>query len=130
MTPPAPRVTASGSSRPIARSATPCRCGSASVFRGPARRAGECEMNDNGGEAFPLPLAGEGAEPSEAGGGSLRESHRGESPHPNPPPPTRGRGRTQRRVCFVSSLRHQGMIRESGWRFSVKIILHQKNKVE
>jgi len=36
--------------------------------------------------SFPLPLAGEGAEQSEAGGGCLRESDRRESPHPNPPP--------------------------------------------
>jgi hypothetical protein len=56
----------------------------------------------------PLPLAGEGAEPTgrreappddkfrEAGGGSLREYRRRESPHPNPPPQA-GEGAIDRR---------------------------------
>ena len=45
--------------------------------------------------SLPSPaLAGEGAEQSEAGEGSLRESHCREGPHPNPPPQERERGRT------------------------------------
>src|SRR5258708_4230588 len=73
MTPPAPRETASRNSRPIARSATPCRCGSASGFRGPARRAGECEMNDNGGAAE-HPRRGE--EGVRIGSGAIRTGYR------------------------------------------------------
>jgi hypothetical protein len=58
------------------------------------------------GDAPPLPLfAGEGAEQSEAGGGSLRESHRRESPHPNPPPQARERGRIARGSGFMTSPR-------------------------
>src|SRR6202795_1200945 len=53
---------------------------------------------------FPLPLAGEGAEQREAGGGSLRESQCGESPHPGPPPQARERGRTAPRSSFMSCL--------------------------
>src|SRR5258707_14023830 len=37
---------------------------------------------------FPLPLAGEGAKRSEAGGGALRRFHFGEKPPPPPSPPT------------------------------------------
>jgi hypothetical protein len=49
----------------------------------------------NAALAFPLPLAGEGAEQSEAGGGSLRESQCRESPERAPTPTLprkRGRG--------------------------------------
>ena len=50
----------------------------------------------------PLPLAGEGAEQSEAGGGSLRESRRRKSPHPNPPPQG-GRGSDTAVSCYRGS---------------------------
>src|ERR1700682_6258750 len=113
---PARKAIASRSCKPIARSAITCRCASGARFRRWGRQMGdEAEMRPkipavvlaNAALAFPLPLAGEGAEQSKAGGGSLRDSQCGERPQPHStlPREERERGRIERRFAFMSSLR-------------------------